>query len=315
MKLNNIFIKIKEKIKKNTYLFIIIKPIIAYSIYFMNKISNYRLEKIRFYKKTGYKLNLKNPQSFSEKIIWKKIYDRNPLIPLTSDKYQVRSYIKKVLGEKRANEILIPLLYVTDKPETIPFEKLSPPFIIKPNHTSGTNIIVENSQFDRRKIINTCKKWIKTPFGLEKLEWAYQPIRRKIVIERLLQEADGSIPKDFKFHMFHGKCVYIVVIFNRMNNLSASRFDRKWKFISFEDSTYDSGPKIEKPGNYEMMLEISEKLSASFDYVRVDFYNIEGKIYFGELTHYPDSGTRRFQPVSFDSEIGKQWKIKPEYWK
>lgn len=315
MELNHFFKKAKEKIRKNTYLFIIIKPIIAYSIYFLNKISDYRLEKNRFYKKTGYKLNLKNPQSFSEKIIWKKIYDRNPLIPLTADKYEVRSYLKKVLGEKTANNILIPLLYVTEKPESIPFEKISPPFIVKPNHTSGTNIIVDNSHFDKKEIINTCQKWIRTPFGLEKLEWGYQPIRRKIVIERLLQEKDGSIPKDFKFHMIHGKCVYIVVIFNRTNHLSASRFDKNWNDLSFVDLTNDSGPKIEKPKNYEIMLEIAEKLSASFDYVRVDFYNLKGKIYFGELTHYPDSGTRRFQPVSFDFEIGKEWKIQPEYWK
>ena len=315
MKLSNFFKKAKEKIKKNTYLFIIIQPIMAYSIYFMNKISDYKLEKNRFYKKTGYKLNLKNPQSFSEKIIWKKIYDRNPLLPITADKYQVRSYIEQVLGKDKAKKILIPLLYVTDKPDTIPFEKLSPPFIIKPNHTSGTNIIVENSQFDKKKIVKTCKKWIKTPFGLEKLEWAYQPIKRKIVLERLLQETDGSIPKDIKFHMFNGKCVYIVVIFNRRNNLSASRFDRNWNYLSFEDSTYDAGPKIEKPKNYGMMMEIAEKLSIPFDYVRVDFYNIDGKIYFGELTHYPDSGTRRFKPVSFDIKLGKHWKIKPEYWK
>ena len=313
--MNKIYQKIKKSINSSDFIFITLHRIRHYSFYFLNRTTNFSLERIRFYKKLGYKLNLKKPQSFSEKIIWKKIYDRNPLIPLTADKYQVRSYLKQVLGEKTAKEILIPLLYVTDQPENIPFEELTPPFIIKPNHSSGTNIIVENNHYDKGRIIKTCRKWIRTPFGIEKLEWAYQPVKRKIVIERLLQERDGRIPNDFKFHMFHGKCRYIVVIFDRMNDLSASRFDVHWNYLSFEDSTYDTGPKIEKPKNYARMLEIAEKLSAAFDYVRVDFYNMEGKIYFGELTHYPDSGTRRIKPVSFDYTLGKQWKIKQEYWK
>lgn len=118
MELNKLFGILKEKIQKNTILFILVKRVTAFSIYFLNKIFNYLIERIRFYKKTGYKLNLKNPRSFNEKIIWKKIYDRNPLLPLTSDKYQVDSYIKDILGEDTAKKILIPLFYVTDKPKT-----------------------------------------------------------------------------------------------------------------------------------------------------------------------------------------------------
>jgi len=113
-------------------------------IYFLNKIYDYQFTKIRFYKKVGYPLNLKDPQSFHEKIIWKKIYDRNPLLPVTADKYRVRSYIKEILGEDKAKDLLIPLFHVTDKPETIPFEKFPSAFIVKPNHASGLKIIVED---------------------------------------------------------------------------------------------------------------------------------------------------------------------------
>jgi hypothetical protein len=208
--MNKIYQKTKEKIKNNHFLFVTLVIIRAYSLYFINRISNYRLEKIKFYKELGYPLNLKNPISFNEKIFWKKIYDRNPLLPVASDKYQVRSYVQVLLGEERAREILIPLLYVTNRPETIPFERLPSAFIIKPNHASGRNIIVKDGHYNQKEIIKTCQRWLKTPYGLEKLEWAYQSIKRKIVIEELLLE-EGEVPTDFKFHMFHGKCKSILI--------------------------------------------------------------------------------------------------------
>jgi len=312
--MNKIYQKTKGKIKNHHFLFTVFVTIRAYGIYFLNKISHYQLEKIRFYKKVGYQINLKNPKSFNEKTIWKKIYDRNPLLPMTTDKYAVRSYIKKVLGEEKAKEILIPLLYVTDQPETIPFERLPSAFIVKPNHTSGDKIIVENGHFNKKEIIKTCRRWLKTPYGLEKLEWAYQPIKRKIIIEKLLLDDDGKIPKDFKYNMFHGKCKLVLVMFDRMNHPSISVFDEEWNFLSVK-IPYLQGPKIKKPKNYEIMLALAEKLSEPFDYVRVDLYNLNGKIYFGELTHYPDSGILKFEPSSFDFELGKYWKIEPEYWK
>jgi len=317
--MHKIYKKTKEKIKNNDFLFIILKTIRAYGFYFLNKICNYKLEKISFYKKVGYQLNLKNPKSFNEKIIWKKINDRNPLLPIIADKYKVRSYIKKVLGEEKAKEILIPLLYVTDQPETIPFERLPSAFIVKPNHASGSNIIVENGHFNKKEIIKTCRRWLKTPYGLEKLEWAYQPIKRKIIIEKLLRDDDGNVPKDFKFYIFHGECksvhVAVHVIFDRKDNHSRSYFDEKWNFLSVKRPPSPLGPKIKKPKNYEIMLELAEKIGEAFDFIRVDFYNLNGKIYIGELTHYPASGIGKFEPSSFDFKLGKYWKIKPEYWK
>jgi len=312
--MNTIYKKAKENIKKNTFLFVVLSNIRAYVIYFLNKISNYRLEKKIFYKRLGYPLNLKTPKSFNEKIIWKKIHDRNPLLPVTADKYQVRSYLKEVLGEEKAKEILIPLLYVTDQPETIPFEKLPPDFIVKANHGSGWNIIVRNGKFNKEEIIKTCRRWLKTPYGLQWLEWAYQPIKRKIVIEKLLLDG-GNIAKDYKFFMFHGKCKLFNVTFNRYNNPSRSFFDEKWNFLLLKGPHYSQGSKIKKPIHYEIMLELAEKLSKPFDFVRVDLYNLNGKIYFGELTHYPVSGTMKFEPNSFDFELEKYWNIKPEYWK
>ena len=306
----------KEKIKDYSFLFVILLVMRSYCCYLFEKISNYQLEKIKFYQKLKYPLNLKNPQSYNEKIVWKKIYDRNPLLPVTADKYQVRSYIKKMLGEEKAKEILIPLFYVTDQPETIPFDRLPLSFVVKSNHASGRNIIVRDGHYIKEKIIKTCKGWLKMPYGMEKLEWAYRPIKRKIIIEKLLREDDGSFPKQFNFYMFHGKCKSVHVIFgSKINNPPISFFDEEWNFLLVKKPNRLPGPKIKKPKNYEIMLELAEKLAEAFDHVRVDLYNSNKKIYFGELTHYTASGTLKLNSNSFDFELGKHWKIKPKYWK
>ncbi|MBN2395833.1 MAG: hypothetical protein JXC36_05135 [Candidatus Atribacteria bacterium] len=287
----------------------------TYIFYYLNRISNYQLEKTRFYHRQGYKLNLKNPQSFQEKIVWKKIYDRNPLLPIVADKYQVRFYLQQVLGEENTKSILVPLLYVTEEPKTIPFEELPDEFIVKPNHASGLNIIIRNGCFNQVEIVNTCLKWLKTPYGLDKLEWAYKSIKRKIVIEKLLIDEDGKVPKEFKFHMFHGKCKLICVVFDRMAEISKSYFDEKFNLLPIKTSSCPPGKKIQRPINYLSMMELAEKLSQPFDYIRVDLYNMNGEIYFGELTNYPTSGMGQYDPRSFDYKLGEYWNIEPGYWK
>jgi len=305
---------IKNRIHRNVFLYGISRNVKTYLIYFFNILTNYSIEKARFYKLLGYKLDLKNPKTFNEKIIWKKIHDRNPLLPVTADKYEVRSYVKEALGEEKAKEILIPLLYVTNKPETIPFNELPIPFIIKPNHSSGKYIIIKDKKYDKEEIIRTCRKWLKTPYGLEKLEWVYQPIKRKIVIEKLLIDKEGKIPKDYKLHMFHEKCIFTLIIFGRMDSIGRIYFDKNWDILSFEGNVSSQDLKMEKPRNYKVMLKIAQKLSASFDLVRVDLYNLDGKIYFGELTHYPESGIRKYDPKYFDFELGKYWNLKTNCW-
>jgi len=311
--MNKIYKKIKEKIKDYHFLFIVLVFTRNYFCYFFNKVSNYQLEKIKFYRKLGYPLNLKNPQSYNEKVVWKKIYNRNPLLITTSDKYEVRSFVEEALGKEKARKILIPLLFVTDQPENIPFDKLPPECIIKPNHASGQYIIVKDGRFNKEKTINACKRWLKTPYGLDKLEWAYRSIKRKIVIEKLLREEKTNSLKEFTFFMFHGKCKLVSVVFDRMSHTSISCFDEEWNFLSVKIPSILQGKKIQKPKNYENMIEIAEKLSKSFEHVRVDLYNLDGKIYFGELTHYSVSGIGRFDPSSFAFELGKHWKIKPQY--
>lgn len=276
------------------------------------KISNYSQQKRSFLKRTGYALDLQNPKSFNQKVCWRKIYDRNPLLPILADKYRVRDYLKNTLGQDRADKILIPLLYVTDIPETIPFDELSGEYIIKANHGSGTNIIVSSDEKpDRRKIISACKEWLRHPYGFKKHEWAYRDIPRKIIVERLMRDETGNLPADYKFHMFHGKCEMVQINqghFADKDNRTLSLYDQDWKkFDVFWE--FKSADHVIKPDNFDAMLELAKELSEPFDYVRIDLYSIRDQIYFGEFTFYPTSGQASVKPKEFDFSIGEKWTI------
>jgi len=306
--------KLKKTIKKHPNLYSSIKNIDGYSRWYLNKLLRYLPEKHRFYRKTGYWPDLKEPRSFNEKVLWKKINDRNPLLPVTADKHRVRSYVKEVLGEEKAEEILIPQLFVTDDPEEIPFEDLPEDFVVKANHGSGTNRIIRNGDFDREKLIKECKRWLKTPYGLGKLEWAYQEIDRKIIVEKLIKNEEGKIPKDYKFYIFHRECELIHIDFGRYKNHKRTFFDANWNYLPISLG-YPKESKVNEPENLEKIINIAEELGQKFDFVRVDLYSVDEKIYFGELTHYPGSGMKKFKPKSFDFKLGENWDIEKEYWK
>lgn len=284
--------------------------------YLRERLTGYHSEKREFKRITGNSLNLKNPETYSEKIVWKKIYDRNPLLPIVADKYRVRFYLKEVLGKENAKRILVPLLYVTDRPETIPFNNLPQEYIIKPNHTSGKYIIVEkNNRINPQSIIEQCRQWLRKPYGVEKHEWAYQKIERKIVIEELLRDSNGRIPDDYKFFIIHGKCHLIEFISERFKNMNIDFYSPEWNYLDIKRKGWDRAGYQSKPENLESMIRLSELLGTPFDSIRVDLYSFDGKIYFGELTNYSASGRFIWIPVSFNYELGAKWKIVPGYWK
>ena len=271
--------------------------------------------KKKFYSKLGYELDLNNPKSLNQKICWKKVNDRNPLIPLTSDKYRVRKYIKMILGEEEANKLLVPLLFVTDKPETIPFDELPDEYIIKANYGSGKNIIINNScQLNKIEIISQCKHWLKEPYPIKRHTWTYQNVKRKIIIEKLLRDENGNIPADYKFNIFHGKCEFIYVITDRYEDKKISYYDSNWNYLNIT-SKENKGNILPPPKCLDRMIEVAEILGSDFDYVRVDLYEVNNAIYFGEFTHYPSGGYALFNPQSFDFEMGTKLRLKKSYWK
>jgi hypothetical protein len=298
-------------------------------------LTGYRIEKRRFFKKNGYYPDLKNPKSFNEKVLYKKIYDRNPLLPVTTDKYLVREYLKNILGKKEAEKILIPLYFVTDKPGMIPFDYLEKEYVIKPNHDSGKIILAENSgsrkKFtimegnrtislidcvdSRNQIKRTCENWLSMVHGFYFHEWAYQKIKRKILIEKLLRSNDGKMAEDYKFHIFNGKCHWVLVVSDRFANKKLARYTPDWEYLYYNiENDTELADRKNKPENFDYMLNLAELLGKPFDYIRVDLYSLDNDVYFGELTSYPQSGYAPFFPASLDFTIGAEWKLTPKYW-
>ena len=283
----------------------------------------YEDEKERFEKIHGYPLNLDNPKSFNEKIVHKKIFDRNPLMPITADKYRARQYIRERIGSEADNH-LIPLLWVGDNPKDIPFDRLPDEYIIKPNNAAGRWITAEGikglNKYDinhthkegvnlsNEELIDICKDWFTTIHGVQWYEWVYQAIKPTLVIvEKLLKDSDGKIPDDYRFCMFDGKCKLMYITSPRL--ITFNYYDENWNVVDIIRPGHTLAPVIEKPKAFDKMIEFAEKLSKGFDFVRVDFYLVDGYIYFGEMTHYPGSGHGKF-PKDIDFKIGEYWNIK-----
>ena len=264
----------------------------------------------RMYKKrTGKKLNLENPVTFNEKIQWSKLYDVTPLKTQLADKYLVREWVKEKIGE----EYLIPLLGVWDKFDDIDFDKLPDQFVLKANHGSGWNIIVtDKKQFNRVEAKKKFDRWLNTNFAYLTLEMQYEDIKPKIIAEKYIVNENNDLP-DYKFFCFDGKVFCLYTRINYTFDHSKGQlgfFDRDYKLMPYHRGEYAPiKEQLPKPKNFEKMVELAEILSKGFKHVRVDFYNLNGKIFFGEMTFTTASGFAVFVPEEFDLLLGKQWNL------
>lgn len=272
---------------------------------------DYSKELKKMYRKiTGEELNLDNPQTYNEKIQWSKLYDTNNFKTKLSDKYEVREWIKNKIGE----EYLIPLLGVWDNFDDINFSTLPSKFVLKLNNGSATNIIVtDKSKLDCNWASNKFKEWTKINFAFKGLELQYKDIKPKIIAEKYIVEEGFDDLPDYKFFCFDGKvfCSYTMIDYTMCHeNGRLGFFDRNYKLMPYHRK--DFKPILEqlpKPKNYEKMVELAECLAEGFSHVRVDFYNIDGKIYFGEMTFTNSSGYCKFQPEEFNKILGEQWTL------
>jgi hypothetical protein len=259
--------------------------------------------KIKYYLIIGNKLNLQNPKTFNEKLQWLKLYCREPEYTMMVDKYVVRKYIKESIGE----EYLIPLLGVYDKYEDIDFDKLPNQFVIKPNHTSGNVFICKDkSKIDYQKLRKEINSWLNRKYYWYHREWPYKNVKPIIIFEKFLVDESGTELKDYKFMCFNGevKCSFVCLNRNSSNGLNVDFYDMDWNPMPFERHYPNSGTAIPRPRNYDKMVECAEILSKGIPFVRVDFYESNGKLYFGELTFYPGSGLEEFTPESYDYLLG-----------
>lgn len=264
--------------------------------------------KLMFKKRMGYKLNLKNPRDYNEKLQWLKLYDRNPKYAKLVDKFEVREYIKETIGE----EYLIPLYGVYNNYSDILFEDLPNSFVIKATHTSGDVIIVKDkNKLNYLELEKTIKKWLKRKYFYYSREWPYKGVKPRIIIEKYMVDESNIELKDYKFFCFNGKPKYLFIASGRNNKkeLTFDYYDIKLNKLDLSQKYPNSDKVISKINNYEKMIEISKQLSEKIPHVRVDLYNINGKIYFGELTFFHFSGMEPFKPKYWDEKFGEQIKL------
>jgi hypothetical protein len=223
-----------------------------------------------------------------------------------ADKYKVREYVKEKIGD----EYLIPLLGVYDNPEDIDINKLPDSFVLKVNHGSGYNIICKNKNeidFDKEKI--KLSKWLSEDYYKKGREWVYKDIDRKIVCEKFIESDDGRDLLDYKFFCFNGKPEFVQVDIDRFSDHTRNIYSTEWKKQNFSICYPQSNEEVDNPIDFNEMLEIVKKLAYDQNFIRIDLYTASGKIFFGELTHYPGNGFEHFFPDAKDFEVGKMLAI------
>lgn len=264
---------------------------------------NPKLElKILFRLKQGYKLNLKNPKTFNEKLQWIKLYDKNPLMPKCVDKYTVREYV----SSKKCKKILNELLWEGFNPDDIPYDKLPNKFVIKVTHGSTFNIICTNKRrLNKEETNEKLSKWLKEKFLPCYGEWFYGVEKPRIIIEKYIESKNGL--KDYKVFCFNGEPKYIAVYSDRQKNGKPAQeiYDTNWNLINEHTNNYDL-PKLltKKPDNLEDIIKYSKKLSKDFRHARIDFFNPDNNLIFGEITFTSSAGFGKFSSKKFELEMG-----------
>lgn len=256
--------------------------------------------KRKFKRKLGYEIDFsKDPVTFNQKIQFRKLYDNNPLYAICADKYRVREYVKEKIGE----EYLIPLHLVTDKLTMEQWEELPNSFVAKANHNSGlVQIVKDKSKVDAKKIIKELNNQLKIDYGVLSMEKYYSDIPRKIIVEKYLK----NDIEDYKIHCFNTGKMFIDICTRETGVTQSVLYDNNWKNLKVTAGNLDSRD-FDKPKNFNKMLEIAKVLSEDFEYVRVDLYNVDGQIYFGELTFCENSGFGKFTDESWDYKFGEFW--------
>jgi hypothetical protein len=265
-----------------------------------------KIENINYYRqKFGRMPNLIMPKTFNEKILLKILFDRNPKLTLFTDKFLVRDFVKSRLG---GDEHLTKLYAVVDNPMEISKLNLPNKFVMKPNHASGKTKIVYNlKSLEHGELEKLATTWLQQNYYDVYNEWAYKNIKPRIIFEELL-EFRGQIPDDWKFFCFNGEPRFIQIDRDRFIKHERNIYDLNLSLLPVRINWENFQEKVNKPQNFDKMVEITKKLSTGTDFIRVDLYNINGRIIFGELTNYPEAGLGKFEPSSWDIKFGNYWK-------
>ena len=246
-------------------------------------------------------LNLDNPQSFNEKLNWLKINDRNPLYTRLANKYDVKEYVRECIGE----EYVVPCYGVWDSFDDIDFDALPDRFILKCTHDSGGRIVcTDKTTFDKRWAKEKLETTMHNNFFWWTREWVYKDVKPRILADMLLDDHTGEVLRDYKFWCFNGipKYMYFTI---KNDDVFENFYDMDFNVVNINHGFKRYVPEFEKPECFELMKTLAGKLSKGIPFVRVDFFLVEGKIYFGELTFYDWAGLRPFATYDQDLELGR----------
>lgn len=251
--------------------------------------------------------NLESPKTFNEKLQWLKLNDIHPEYGRLVDKYEAKEYVKEIIGE----EYIIPTLGIWNSFNEIDFDTLPNQFVLKTTHDSGGVVVCpDKSKFD----IVTAKKKLERSlmhnFFYEHREYPYKNVPPRIIAEKFMVDESGTELKDYKFFCFDGKCKMLFVATDRnIGDVKFDFFDEKFNHLPFVQGHPWAEKEIKKPAGFDKMIELSETLSKGFPHVRVDLYDINGQIYFGELTFFHFSGNVPFEPEEWDYKVGEWLKL------
>lgn len=263
--------------------------------------------KIMYQIKYHKKLDLENPTTIDEKMHFMIVNEFGKKEAQLTDKVQMRKYV----AEKGLKDILIPQYGIYDDVKEIDYNELPDKFVLKPNNSSGKIIIcLDKNKLNKKDTNKKMKKWLKDNWAIMHLEYQYKYIDPKIICEKYIGEADGTLPIDYKFLCFNGLPKCIMVCSEREKKVKYDYYDLNWNYLDYSKEEYKSNKKYKKPEKLNEMIEISKKLSEGIKMVRVDLYDINGKIYFGELTVSPVAGSFYFNTDKSKIELGKYLNIK-----
>lgn len=266
--------------------------------------------KLRFRASMGKKLNLKNPQTFNEKLQWLKLNDRKPEYTMMVDKYESKKYVANIIGE----EYIIPTLGVWDKFDDIDFDKLPDKFVLKCTHDSGGLVICKDkSNFDKRAAKLKIEKSLKHDYFKWGREWPYKNVKPRIIAEQYMEDSALHELRDYKFFCFNGVADCVMVCVGRSTgNTKFYFYNKEWKLCRYNvlgKSIIGNGD-VKRPNNISDMFAIVEQLSQKIPFSRIDLYNVNQKIYFGEITFFPDSGFDPNLMLEADFYFGSKLNLK-----
>lgn len=294
----NLKSKIKFVIKKPNKLFRILGE-----RQFFNWIPDREYLKILYFLETGKKLNIDDPKTYNEKLQWIKLYYRDPKFPMYVDKYDVRKYVAEKIGD----QYLIPLINVYKDVSEIQWDMLPDKFVLKCTHGSGSNIVcIDKSKLNIEGSINILNKWMNKNWYWFGREWAYKNIVPRITCEKFIGSSDNDLPTDFKFMCFNGEPKFIQVHHEcfAKGKVAKDFYDLSWNKLNIRQGAPNSGFVTKKPENFDLMLDLARKLAHKIPFCRIDFYEKDGSVYFGEITLYPTSGLKPFDREEDDMYFG-----------